>query len=33
MLRFIGDLVGVVVIFGLFPVLLVLIGAAFGVYE
>lgn len=33
MLRFLGDLVGVVIIFVGFPVLFVLICAAFGVYE
>jgi len=33
MLRFLGDLVGVVIIFVGFPMLFVLIGAAFGVYE
>ena len=33
MLRFLGELLGTVLIFGGFPILFVLIGAAFGVYE
>ena len=33
MMRFLGDLFAVILIFAGFPVLFVLIGAAFGVYE